>query len=206
MNKELQQKIKNITDLIKTEVEITPISSAVKISYLIFLKILDEEESKRKDIKANSPPDAKKTLFPAQAERFRWSKWKSKGSKELKEFIKSEVFYYMASLIKEDPIAARYFRDAVLEIDNPETLKKIVTIIDSIDFNQLHVSDKGDIIEDLLDRLSEDSPIPEYRTPPNIRKMMVGLADPDISDSVFDPACSNYLSIKYIYLTNCQSY
>lgn len=189
MNKDLQKKVGNIFELIENQDKASPISSIVQISYLLFLKILDEEESRQKENKEDISPDAKNSLFPAQAERFRWSKWKDKGGKELREFLKSEVFYYMASLIKEDPIIAAFFRDAVLEIDNSEKLKKIVNTIDSIDFYKLSVNDKGDIIEDLLDRLSDKNPISEFRTPPHIRKMMVSLANPDIGDTIFDPAC-----------------
>ena len=47
-----------------------------------------------------------KSLFPAQSERYRWSKWRFKSGNELRDFIRDEVFPYMASLAKDEPEVA----------------------------------------------------------------------------------------------------
>jgi type I restriction enzyme M protein len=62
---------------------------------------------------------ASKLLFDKQAERYRWSKWRFKSGTDLRDFLRDEVFPYMASLVKDAPRVADYFRDAVLEIVDP---------------------------------------------------------------------------------------
>ena len=128
-------------------------------------------------------------LFPAQAERFRWSKWRFKSGNELRDFVRDEVFPYMASLVKDEPQVAEYFRDAVLEIVDPNVLKQVVDELDSIGFRQLGPDIKGDIFEYLLTHLGQSALNGQFRTPRQIRAFMVEMVDPDLGDTVYDPAC-----------------
>jgi type I restriction enzyme M protein len=43
---------------------------------------------------------------------------------DLRDFVRDHVFPYMASLVKEEPQIAEYFRDAVLEVVDPNVLNK----------------------------------------------------------------------------------
>jgi len=94
----------------------------------------------------------------------------------------------MASLVKEEPQIAEYFRDAVLEIVDPNVLKQVVDEIDGIGFAKLGTDVKGDIFEYLLTHLGQSALNGQFRTPRQIRTMMVEMVDPDLGDSVFDPA------------------
>ena len=107
----------------------------------LYLKLLDEEENNRElCARLNSKNGNGKLLFPDQAEHFRWMKWRFFSGNKLRDFIRDEVFPYMASLIKDEPQVAEYFRDAVLEIRDPSTsilravspITTIVTMILSI--------------------------------------------------------------------------
>jgi type I restriction enzyme M protein len=163
-----------------------------QISYLIYLKLLDEEESSRElksrllEGKANGN---NKLLFPKQAERYRWVKWRFKSGPELRDFVRDHVFPYMSSLVKEEPQIAEYFRDAVLEIVDPNVLKQVVDEIDGIDFAKLGTDVKGDVFEYLLTHLGQSALNGQFRTPRQIRTMMVEMVDPDLGDSIYDPAC-----------------
>ncbi len=128
-------------------------------------------------------------LFPKQAERYRWSKWRFKSGNDLRDYVRDEVFPYMASLVKEEPQIAEYFRDAVLEIVDPNVLKQVVDEIDGIDFARLGTDVKGDIFEYMLTHLGQSALNGQFRTPRQIRTMMVEMVDPDLGDSVCDPAC-----------------
>ncbi len=88
----------------------------------------------------------------------------------------------MASLVKEGPQIAEYFRDAVLEITDPNVLKQVLDELDGLDFRKLGTDVKGDIFEYLLTHLGQ------FRTPHQIRTMMVEMVDPDLGDTIFDPA------------------
>ena len=86
MNQDLRRKLNRITDILWAGGVTNPVTYIEQISYLIYLKLLDEEESSRelrarlmdKQDNGNS-----KLLYPKQAERFRWSKWRFKSGVEL---------------------------------------------------------------------------------------------------------------------------
>jgi type I restriction enzyme M protein len=194
LNQDLRRKLDRITDILWAGGVTNPVTYIEQISYLIYLKLLDEEESNRElrarmiTGKGNGNGNGK-LLFPKQAERFRWSKWRFKSGTELRNFVRDEVFPYMASLVKEEPQIAEYFRDAVLEIIDPNVLKQVVDEIDSIEFNRLGTDVKGDIFEYLLTHLGQSALNGQFRTPRQIRTMMVQMLDPDLGDTIYDPAC-----------------
>jgi type I restriction enzyme M protein len=101
---------------------------------------------------------------------------------------------------------AEYFRDAVLEIMDPNVLKQVVDELDTIDFRKLGPDVKGDIFEYLLTHLGQSALNGQFRTPKQVRAFMVAMTDPDIGDTVFDPAggtagflidTADYLLAKY---------
>ena len=124
-----------------------------------------------------------------QAERYRWSKWRFKSGAALRDFVRDEVFAYMASLVKDEPKVAQYFRDAVLEITDPNVLKQVVDELDSIEFRRLGPDVKGDVFEYLLTHLGQSALNGQFRTPRQIRAFMVEMVDPDLGDTLYDPAC-----------------
>ena len=192
MNQELRRKLDRITDILWAGGVTNPVTYIEQLSYLIYLKLLDEEESNR-ELKARLLGKTKngngQLLFPQQAERFRWSKWRFMSGIELRDFLRDEVFRYMGSLVKEEPQIAEYFRDAVLEIIDPNVLKQVIDEIDSIEFNKLGTDVKGDIFEYLLTHLGQSALNGQFRTPRQIRTMMVEMVDPDLGDTIYDPAC-----------------
>ena len=131
MNQQLRRKLDHITDILWAGGVTNPVTYIEQISYLIFLKLLDEEENDR-ELRIRLGGGTASThgnatlLYPAQAERYRWSKWRFKSGQELRDYIRDEVFPYMASLAKDEPEVAEYFRDAVLEIVEPNVLKQVI--------------------------------------------------------------------------------
>lgn len=209
MNQDLRRKLDHITDVLWAGGVTNPVTYIEQISYLIFLKLLDEEENDR-ELRARMGGKRgngnRRRLFPDQAERYRWSKWRFKSGTELRDFIRDEVFPYMASLAKDEPQVAEYFRDAVLEIMDPNVLKQVVDELDGFDFHKLGPDVKGDIFEYLLTHLGSSALNGQFRTPHQIRAMMVEMLDPDFGDSIYDPACGtagflidvvDYLLAKY---------
>jgi len=190
MNQDIRRKLDRITNILWAGGVTNPVTYIEQLSYLIYLKLLDEEEVNRElRAKLVGKNGNGKLLFPKQAERYRWAKWRFKSGKDLRDFVRDEVFPYMASLVKENPQIAEYFRDAVLEILDPNVLKQVVDEIDGIDFGKLGTDVKGDIFEYLLTHLGQSALNGQFRTPRQIRKMMVELVDPDIGDTIYDPAC-----------------
>lgn len=207
MNQQLRRKLDHITDILWAGGVTNPVTYIEQISYLIFLKLLDEEQSDRElcarlgATGGNAAP-----LFPVQSGRYRWSHWRSRSGIELRDFIRDEVFPYMASLAKDEPEMAEYFRDAGLEIIDPNVLKRVIDELDGFEFRKLGPDVKGDIFEYLLVHLGSSSLNGQFRTPRQIRALMVEMVDPDIGDSLFDPAMGtagflidavDYLLAKY---------
>lgn len=190
MNQQLRRKLDHITDVLWAGGVTNPVTYIEQISYLIFLKLLDEEESDR-ELRARLGANGgnAKPLFPAQSERYRWSHWRFKSGTELRDFIRDEVFPYMASLAKDEPEVAEYFRDAVLEIVDPNVLKQVIDELDGFEFRKLGPDVKGDIFEYLLTHLGSSSLNGQFRTPRQLRALMVEMVDPDIGDAIYDPAC-----------------
>jgi type I restriction enzyme M protein len=188
MDQEIRRKLRRITDILWAGGVTNPVTYIEQISYLIYLKLLDEEESNR-ELRDRLDAGNGKRLFPDQAERFRWMKWRFFSGNKLRDFIRDEVFPYMASLVKDEPQVAEYFRDAVLEIMDPNVLKEVVDELDTIDFRKLGPDVKGDIFEYLLTHLGQSALNGQFRTPRQIRAFMVAMVDPDIGDTINDPAC-----------------
>jgi type I restriction enzyme M protein len=192
MNQEIRRKLDRITDILWAGGVTNPVTYIEQLSYLIYLKLLDEEESNRElqeRLVGRSTNGKGRRLFPKQAERFRWSQWRFKSGNQLRDFVRDEVFPYMASLVKEETQIAEYFRDAILEIVDPNVLKQVVDEIDGITFGKLGTDVKGDIFEYFLTHLGQSALNGQFRTPRQIRTMMVELVDPDLGDSIYDPAC-----------------
>ncbi len=190
MNQDLRRKLNRITDTLWAGGVTNPVTYIEQISYLIYLKLLDEEESNREQLARLKGGNGNGvSLFPQQAARFRWQKWRFKSGPELRDFLRDDVFPYMASLVKEEPQVAEYFRDAILEILDPNVLKQVVDEIDSIEFRRLGPDVKGDIFEYLLTHLGQSALNGQFRTPKQIRAFMVAMTDPDLGDTIYDPAC-----------------
>src|SRR6266508_4196831 len=188
MDQSLRRKLDRITDILWAGGVTNPVTYIEQISYLIYLKLLDEEEATR-ELRGRLGAGNGARLFPGQAERYRWSKWRFKSGNDLRDFVRDEIFPYMASLVKDEPQVAEYFRDAVLEIVDPNVLKQVIDGLDGIDFRKLGPDVKGDIFEYLLTHLGQSALNGQFRTPRQIRAFMVQMVDPDLGDTIYDPAC-----------------
>jgi type I restriction enzyme M protein len=207
MDQEIRRKLDRITDTLWAGGVTNPVTYIEQISYLIYLKLLDEEETYRElQARLGIQTTHNQPLFTQQAERYRWSKWRFKSGTDLRDFLRDEVFPYMASLVKDAPRIAEYFRDAVLEIIDPNVLKEVVDELDSVKFRELGPDVKGDIFEYLLTHLGQSALNGQFRTPRQIRAFMVQMVDPDIGDTICDLSCGtagflidavDYLLAKY---------
>lgn len=189
MNPKIRRKLDHITDILWAGGVTNPVTYIEQISYLIYLKMLDEEENERA-LQYRLGGSIKTSLFPGQAEDYRWSNWRFYSGEKLRNFIRDEVFPYMAnSMVKDAPHVAEYFRDAILEITDPNVLKEVIDELDSLNFRRMGPDEKGDIFEYLLTHLGQSALNGQFRTPRQIRAMMVEMVDPDLGDTIYDPAC-----------------
>jgi len=192
MDQDLRSRIDRVIRTIWSAGSSEPTEYIEQASYLIYLKLLDEEESDRElQARLNGGKGNQRALFPGQSKRYRWSQWRFKSGNELLNFVRDDVFPYLSSLVKEAPQIARYFQDSRLTISDPTILKTAVDELDQIEFRKLGPDVKGDIFEYLLQFMAttEAANFGQFRTPKQIRNFMVRMVDPDYTDSIYDPSC-----------------
>lgn len=207
MNHDLRRKLDKITDILWAGGVTNPVTYIEQIAYLIFLKLLDEEEADRElRVRLGGSGGNTNLMYPDQAERYRWSQWRFQSGDTLRSFIRDEVFPYMASLVRDQPEVADYFRDAVLEITDANVLKQVIDELDGFEFRKMGPDVKGDIFEYLLTHLGSSALNGQFRTPRQIRAFMVEMLAPEFDDDIYDPACGtagflidsiDYLLAKY---------
>src|SRR4030065_2552193 len=94
MDQNLRRKLDRITDILWAGGVTNPVTYIEQISYLIYLKLLDEEEASR-ELRERMKAGNGARLFPGQAERFRWSKWRLKSGTGLRDLVRGQVLPYM---------------------------------------------------------------------------------------------------------------
>ncbi len=191
MNSEIRQKLDAITSVMWSGGLANPITYVEQLSYLLYLKLLDEAENQHTQAELLGITLDRPTLFPAQARRYRWSEWRFKSGRDLLDFVSDEVFPYMSSLVREAPSVATFFADARFQFEDPHVFKEVVDILDTFQFAKLGPDVKGDIFEYQLLKLQNQakSDLGQFRTPRQLRQFMVQLVDPDLGDAIYDPAC-----------------
>lgn len=164
-----------------------PLTAIEQISYLIFMKRLDDEDLKRKS-DAEWTKKKYESIFPN--EKLRWSQWKHLEAEEMLKHVRDKVFPFIKKLNSEsDDSFAQQMKDAVFIIPKASLLVEAVEIIDNLKITEQNQDTQGDIYEYLLSELSTAGKNGQFRTPRHIIKMMCALVNPKIGDTICDPAC-----------------
>ena len=192
----LTGEIRNKVDRIWTDIwagGITnPLTVIEQLTYLMFIRSLDEKELENERFEALTG-QAMPKIFPQDEEgqAMRWSKFKTKDSREIYDIVSTKVFPFIKNLSGNSKTAfARYMEDALFLIPTPQVLQKIITGLDELYEHDLQDLDmQGDLYEYMLSKLSTAGQNGQFRTPKHIRDMMVRLLDPTPDDKICDPAC-----------------
>jgi type I restriction enzyme M protein len=162
-----------------------PLDAIEQLSFLIFLKQLDEREqdaeraSKRGGQKSES-------LFPDP--KLRWSYWSQlPGDKALK-IVKDEVFPFLKKLGSKTGSFGEHMASAEFKISKPSLLIEACKAIDEMQISQQNQDVQGDLYEYLLSRLNTAGTNGQFRTPRHIIRMMVQMLDPKPGERIIDPA------------------
>lgn len=169
-----------------------PITVIEQLTYLMFIRGLDDKELEMEHIAALT--NAKlSNIFPDTeiGQAMRWHNFKDKEAGIIFEIIKDQVFPFIKSLGKEQNTAfSQYMSDAIFMFPTPQILEKVVTGLDDLYEHDLTGLDiQGDLYEYMLDKLATSGQNGQFRTPAQIRNMMVDLLVPTPDDKICDPAC-----------------
>jgi type I restriction enzyme M protein len=178
------------------------------LTWIMFLKFLDDQERIREDEAALSGERFKPAIDPP----YRWRDWASKADgitgDELIAFINQDeairpdgkrgpgLIAYLKSLQgsgshdRRDTIAA-VFRGTVNRMINGYLLRDVLNKIEGIHFNsseELHVLSRTyeTLLKEMRDAAGDAG---EFYTPRPVVKLMVDLMDPKLGETVLDPAC-----------------
>jgi type I restriction enzyme M protein len=188
LDPELKSKINKLWDAFWAGGLSNPLSAIEQISYLIFMKRLDELDTQHK-MAAQSRKQKYKSIFEGR-ENCRWSEWKHMSAQPMFKHVNEVVFPFIKKLHNgSDVLYSEYMKDAAFMIPKPSLLEEAVSIIDDIKIVGEKPDIQGDIYEHLLGELKTAGKNGQFRTPRHIIRMMVELVDPDIGQKICDPAC-----------------
>ncbi|WP_372997006.1 N-6 DNA methylase [Lutispora sp.] len=181
---ELRNKVDKLWDSFWSGGISNPLTVIEQISYLLFLKRLDDMEVLA-ERKANRLSKKHESIF--KSDKCRWSVFKHFAPQEMFDNMMTEVFPFMKEFGGKESVFGKYMKDAIFLIQKPGLLSEAVQLLDGI--NMEDADTKGDLYEYLLSKLSTAGVNGQFRTPRHIIKMMVELTDPTIEDKICDPAC-----------------
>ncbi len=163
-----------------------PITAIEQMSYLIFLKRLEDMDDARAAA-AKRKGESYRSVFHGNKE-CRWSYWSQMPGAEMLKHVRDTVFEFMRNLGSNTSSFTQYMQDAVFIIPKPSMLQDAVKLIDEMHISEQNIDVQGDLYEYLLMQLTTAGMNGQFRTPRHIIKMIVELVDPKVSDRIADPA------------------
>lgn len=171
-----------------------PIEVIEQITYLLFLRRLDDlhtlEENKASRLKQR----IEKPLFPAGKDSrgrpfadLRWSHFKHLAPAEMYIVVGEHVFPFLRTLGGDDSTYAHHMKDARFTIPTPALLAKVVDLLDDVPMEDRDT--KGDLYEYMLGKIATAGQNGQFRTPRHIIRLMVEMTAPQPGDLICDPAC-----------------
>ena len=193
---ELRTKIDKIWDTIWTGGISSPTSVLEQITYLMFMKLLDDNEIRKEgnaaalDIEYKSKifksgeftPDEGKTSIPYS--ELRWSKFHNDEPTVMFDTVRNFVFPFIKTVNGDgkDTAFSRFMSDAVFLIPTAKVLAVCVDTLNEIDMSNKDIM--GDVYEYCLNKMSSAGDLGQFRTPRHIVDMMVELVSPNVTDKI----------------------
>lgn len=167
-----------------------PMEVIEQMTYLLFIKRLDEEQTRREKKAARTGHAVEEPIFNRRQQRLRWSKFRQLGDPaELYRLLADEVFPFIKTLggHGSESSYARHMKDARFTIPTPALLAKVVDMIDDVPMDDRDT--KGDLYEYMLGKIASAGQNGQFRTPRHIIQLMVAMMAPTPADTICDPAC-----------------
>lgn len=170
-----------------------PLSVIEQITYLLFVKRLDELQSVE-ELKANTlKTPLERRIFPQGAdprgepyENLRWSRFRDKEPREMFRIVEEHVFPFIRERVASGGSLAKSMRDARFQIPTPALLAKAVDKLDRVPMGDRDT--KGDVYEYMLGKIASAGQNGQFRTPRHVIALMTALMAPTPRDVICDPA------------------
>lgn len=188
MTGELKTKIENIWDIFWSSGMTNPLTIVEQITYLLFIKMIDDNEVKKEALAAALEIDVVDPIFDADHQNCRWHIFRHYEADNMYKNMMDNVFPFIKTDLGggKDTAYAKYLKDALFLIPTARVLVRVVDALDSLDMNNKDIM--GDVYEVLLSQMAQSGKNGQFRTPRHITKMIVELATPTLDDEICDPA------------------
>jgi type I restriction enzyme M protein len=163
-----------------------PLTVIEQISFLMFARLLDIEETRHEKLAARTGKSPNKNFDPDQ-QSLRWRNWSEYGGDEMLRHVRDQVFPHLRDLGGKNTTFGEYMKDASCLIPKASLLVSAVSQINLLPLGNTDI--KGDLYEYMLSKLSTAGINGQFRTPRHIIDLMVELLDPKPTEVVGDPAC-----------------
>ena len=196
---QLKNKIDSIWDTFFAAGITTPLTVVEQITYLLFIKLLDDNQIKKeasanifgttvknaifKDGNWHNPETEKDVPY----KNLRWSVFKNLDTREMYNLMRNDVFVFIKNInTGKDSSYSKFMQNAIFMIPNERTLARVVEGINGLDLNDKDAM--GDVYEYILGKMASSGINGQFRTPRHIIRMMVELMQPTLKDVICDPA------------------
>lgn len=185
---ELKTKVDGIWDIFWSNGVSNPLTVIEQLTYLMFIKILDDNETRREKNAELLGESVANPIFDDEHQNCRWHIFRNYEPDAMYENMVQNVFPFIKDELgsSKDTAFAKYMKDAILVVSNARTLTRIVDKLEEIDLSNKDIM--GDVYEYLLSKLATSGQNGQFRTPRHIIKMMVDLMQPTPEDTICDPA------------------
>ncbi|MES9905546.1 MAG: type I restriction-modification system subunit M N-terminal domain-containing protein, partial [Sedimenticola sp.] len=227
-NPELKGKIDQLWNKFWSGGISNPLTAIEQITYLLFMKRLDELDRKRQadadwtgepyTSKFSSqwiPPEyrnqEKPDQYAVEKRNLRWSEFKHMQAEEMLLHVQSKVFPFLKDMNGTESNFTHHMKNAVFIIPKPALLVEAVKTIDEIfeimekdsqEKGQAFQDIQGDVYEMLLSEIASAGKNGQFRTPRHIIKLMAELVQPQLGHRIADPASGSggFLLGAYQYI------
>ena len=227
-NPELKSKIDQLWNKFWSGGISNPLTAIEQITYLLFMKRLDELDQKRQadaewtgETYASKfeggwiPPEYRSQQepekFAVDKRTLRWSEFKRMQAEEMLQHVQGKVFPFLKNLNGAESNFTHHMKNAVFIIPKPALLVEAVKTIDDIfevmerdsrENGQAFQDIQGDVYEMLLSEIATAGKNGQFRTPRHIIKLMADLVQPQLGHKIADPACGSggFLLGAYQYI------
>ena len=183
--------IKTIRDIMRKDAGVD--GDAQRISqmvWMLFMKIFANKEEEWEITIENY-----KSPIP---ENLKWQNWAADDERmtgdDLMEFVNTKLFPALKELdttkTEQAKIIKSVFEDTYNYTKNGTLFRQVINEIDKIDFNSSKDRHTfNDLYESILKELQSAGSSGEYYTPRAVTQFIVDMVDPQLGESVLDPAC-----------------
>lgn len=185
---DLKSKIDKVWNSFWTGGLSNPITVIEQMTYLLFIKRLDELQTQKEQKAAFLNKQVEDPIYSPEQKELRWSYFKNNDPEVMYRLFTREngVFDFMKEMGEQGTAFTKFMKGATFMIPTPRLLAQVVDMLSDINMEERDT--KGDVYEYLLSKIASAGQNGQFRTPRHIIQMMVEMIEPTLEDVICDPS------------------